>query len=121
MSELIYNPVEPTEADLQVISSLVYKAAYQRKADSVQLLALLRLLEGLHQEIRDTLFQAALPSSRHSLYGLLRDIETHGGWPYIHRMKLHDLLQNYPEFLEEAQNMMFDREEISSDGELTPE
>ncbi len=62
--------------------------------DSIKLLALLRLLESLHQEIRETLFQSSLPDSRQALYSLLRDIETSGGWPYIHRMRLQDLLQN---------------------------
>jgi hypothetical protein len=62
--------------------------------DSLKLLALLRLLESLHQEIRETLFQSSLPDSRQALYSLLRDIENSGGWPYIHRMRLQDLLQN---------------------------
>ncbi|WP_421658567.1 hypothetical protein [Leptothermofonsia sp. ETS-13] len=62
--------------------------------DSLALLALLRLLEGLHQEIRDNLFQDSLPDNRQALYNLLRDIETTGGWPYIHKMKLQALLTN---------------------------
>jgi hypothetical protein len=57
------------------------------------LLALLRTLERLHQEIRDSFFQDALPDNRQALYNLLRDIETSGGWPYIHRMKLQSLLK----------------------------
>ena len=59
------------------------------------LLALLRLLEQCHREICETRFRDALPSNRHTLYTLLRDIEAHGGWPYIQRMKLRTLLANY--------------------------
>ncbi len=70
--------------------------------DSRKLLALLRLLESLHQEIRESLFQEALPDTRQALYSLLRDIETSGGWPYIHRMRLQDLLQKMTPSLDEA-------------------
>lgn len=55
------------------------------------LLSLLRLLEGLHKEIRDGLFQAALPDNRQDLYSLLKDIEASGGWPYIYRGNLKDI------------------------------
>lgn len=78
--------------DLQEIATLVHQAAACRQADVLALLSLLRMLEGLHQEIRETLFQEALPKNRQKLYMLLRDIEVHGGWPYIQRMKLKSLL-----------------------------
>jgi hypothetical protein len=77
--------------DLQQIAQLIEQAATQRQADSLALLALLRTLEQCHREIRETLFRDALPSSRHQLYALLRDIEVSGGWPYIQRMKLQTL------------------------------
>jgi hypothetical protein len=67
-------------------------------------LALLRTLESLHQEIRESVFQASLPDSRQALYALLKDMEATGGWPYIHRMKLQS-------FLEKLQ--------ISSDADVT--
>lgn len=78
--------------DLEKITTLVQAIAQQHQGSSLDLLAILRLLEKLHQEIRDGLFREALPDNRQALYALLRDIETSGGWPYIHRMKLHDFL-----------------------------
>lgn len=81
--------------DLQQISELIEKAAIIRQDDCVALLALLRLLEQRHREIRETLFRSSLPTSRHTLYSLLRDIEINGGWPYIQRMKLRSLFENY--------------------------
>jgi len=58
------------------------------------LLELLRLLDTLHFEIRDTLFREALPDNRQRLYRLLKDIEQQGGWPYIKRMHLRALLEH---------------------------
>jgi hypothetical protein len=84
--------LEPT--DLETISAIVRTAARKRQGQSLELLALLRLLEALHQEIRDSLFQSSLPDNRQALYALLRDIEADGGWPYIHRMKLQEFLAN---------------------------
>lgn len=82
--------------DLQEIATAIDAAAQARQGDSVALLALLRLLEQHHRDICETLFRDSLPSNRHTLYTLLRDIEVHGGWPYIQRMKLRSLLANYP-------------------------
>ena len=81
-------------SDLQEIAALVKVAATERRNDCLALLALLRVLEHLHREIRDTFFYEALPNSRQTLYSLLRDIEVNGGWPYIQRMKLRSLLKN---------------------------
>jgi hypothetical protein len=64
------------------------------EGDCFELLSLLRTLESLHRQIRDNLFQAALPDNRQKLYALLREIEENGGWPYIERMKLRQLLTN---------------------------
>ncbi|WNZ24582.1 hypothetical protein HJG54_18135 [Leptolyngbya sp. NK1-12] len=80
------------KADLEAIATLVQMVAQQHQGQSTELLAILRLLEQLHQEIRDSLFQESLPDNRQALYALLRDIETSGGWPYIHRMKLQAFL-----------------------------
>lgn len=83
------------EASLQSIANTIRNLAHDRKGDNLALLSLLRLLESLHQEIRDSLFQDSLPDNRQALYGLLKDIEASGGWPYIHRMKLQSLLSNF--------------------------
>lgn len=80
------------QEDLQAIAASVHEAADCRQGDVLALLALLRMLEGLHREICETLFQDALPENRQKLYMLLRDIEVNGGWPYIQRMKLRSLL-----------------------------
>lgn len=82
-------------ADLEGIATIVQTIAQQNQGQSIELLAILRLLERLHQEIRDSFFQESLPDNRQALYALLRDIETSGGWPYIHRMKLQALLSNF--------------------------
>jgi hypothetical protein len=91
-------------ADLEGIAKIVQTVAQQNQGQSLELLAILRLLERLHQEIRDNFFQEALPDNRQALYALLRDIENSGGWPYIHRMKLQALLSNFlPETLTEPE------------------
>lgn len=81
--------------DLKYIAQLTEQAALGRVGNSLELLALLRLLEQLHQDIRETCFRDALPDNRQRLYALLRDIELHGGWPYIQRMKLLALLEKF--------------------------
>ncbi|MEM8501810.1 MAG: hypothetical protein AAF716_01495 [Cyanobacteria bacterium P01_D01_bin.1] len=70
----------------------VRSAAQRRQGDCLALLDLLRRLERLHYDIRDTLFCDALPDNRQRLYRLLRDIEQEGGWPYIKRMQLLSLV-----------------------------
>ena len=94
MSDRIDVETGKLPADLQKIAALVMVAATERRNDGLTLLALLRLLEHLHREIRDSFFYEALPNSRRTLYNLLRDIEVNGGWPYIQRMKLRSLLEN---------------------------
>lgn len=59
------------------------------------LLAILRSLESSHQELREGLFQQALPDNRQALYNLLKDIEAHLRWPYIPRLRLRYLLENW--------------------------
>lgn len=80
--------------DLSAIATQVQAAAQARQADVLELLQLLRVLEDLHREIRETLFQDALPDNRQALYGLLKDIELSGGWPYINRMRLKALMEH---------------------------
>lgn len=81
-------------ADLPAIALAVRTVAHRSEGDAISLLLLLRTLESLHTEIRDSLFQASLPENRQQLYALLRDIEASGGWPYIPRMRLRSLLEH---------------------------
>lgn len=80
--------------DLDELAQAVHSAAQHREGDCLALLDLLRRLERLHNDIRDTLFAEALPNNRQRLYRLLRDIEQEGGWPYIQRMQLLALVEN---------------------------
>ena len=77
---------------LQAITDVVQDAVTVCQGDTIGLLALLRQLELLHREIRDGVFQASLPENRQGLYSLLREIESQGGWPYIERMRLQQLI-----------------------------
>ena len=86
-------PKTDLEEGLQSIRRITWAIAQDHQGDSLSLLAILRLLEQVHQEIRDDLFQQSLPDNRQSLYKLLRDIETKGGWPYIYRMKLQSIME----------------------------
>lgn len=85
------------QTELETIAALVRSTAQQYNQHSQKLLALLRLLESLHKEVRDGLFQDSLPDNRQALYALLRDIEVGGGWPYINRMKLQAFLSHLPD------------------------
>ena len=80
------------QSQLQSLTEAIRTLAESCQGDSVLLLALLRALESSHREIRDGLFQASFPENRQALYKLLRNIEANGGWPYIHRMKLREIL-----------------------------
>ena len=83
------------DAKLAAISTEVQTLAQSCQNDSLALLALLRCLEALHREIREGFFQESLPNSRHGFHTLLKDIESQGGWPYIERMKLQSLLNDW--------------------------
>ncbi|NHC38280.1 hypothetical protein [Scytonema millei] len=83
------------ESELQQIAIIVLSLADKCRGDNLALLALLRQLEQLHREIRDGLFQESLPDNRQALYALLKDIETTGGWPYIERLRIQQLLANW--------------------------
>lgn len=93
---------ESLSEDLEALSQSIDRAALARRGQSDTLLALLRLLEQRHRDIRETLFRDALPDNRQHLYALLKDIEVSGGWPYIQRMKLQALLKNMPDLNLEA-------------------
>jgi hypothetical protein len=80
------------QSELQQIAIAVLSLADKCRGDNLALLALLRQLEQLHREVRDGMFQDSLPDNRQALYALLRNIETSGGWPYIERLRIHQLL-----------------------------
>ena len=97
---------------LEQIVAQIQEIADRDRADPLALLLLLRTLEHIHREIQQGYFQSALPNSRQSLFALLRDIEENGGWPYIQRWKLQELLANLPEseqLRSEWQNLGRDR------------
>ncbi|MFN9174722.1 MAG: hypothetical protein ACK58N_09470 [Synechocystis sp.] len=73
---------------LQALVEQVDSLASDCGQDYARLLELLRVLEALHRRIRIDCFEPALPNTRSGLYGLLKDIEESGGWPYIERGKL---------------------------------
>ena len=68
--------------------------AKEHQHESLFLLSLLRDLEQIHRQIRVTYFESALPQTRNDLYQFVKDIEEKGGWPYVERMRLRDLLKN---------------------------
>ncbi len=86
---------------LQQINSIGYRLAIEHQHQTDELLTILRALEELHRHIREDFFQHALPRDRHSLYSLLLEIEEHGGWPYIERMRLQTLLQDMQDLQED--------------------
>lgn len=88
---------EDLPADLSKLAQTVRVAAQSRMDDCLALLEMLRLLDELHDEIRDTLFCDALPDNRQKLYHLLKNIEQQGGWPYIKRMELIELIKHLEE------------------------
>ena len=72
----------------------LFALAEKNQHDNLFLLSLLRSLEQIHRQIRVNYFDSALPQTRNDLYQFVRDIEEQGGWPYIERMRLKELLQN---------------------------
>lgn len=110
------------EEGLQSIRNITWAIAQEHQDDSLSLLAILRLLEQVHQEIRDDLFQQSLPDNRQSLYKLLRDIETKGGWPYIYRMKLQSIMEKMElkDLEEETAKINLDSQKPSSSSYVEP-
>lgn len=86
--------LESRESAIDQSLATLWDIAQESQTNPLQLLEILRKLESLHQKIRDTVFQEALPENRQALYVLLKDIEANGGWPYIYRTKLHELLDH---------------------------
>ncbi len=79
---------------LQEVADAIHQYSVISEGDILAILALLRQLEKLHREVRDGIFQESLPSNRQALYSLLKDIEAEGGWPYIERMRIQNLMVN---------------------------
>ena len=79
---------------LKTIIQDIKVIADKNSDDPLQLLALLRQLEQIHRQIRTEMFETSLPETRNDLYQFVKDIEEKGGWPYIERMKLEQLLKN---------------------------
>jgi hypothetical protein len=92
---------ESLQQRLAQISTLSRQVAKDAQPEVLDLLQVLRTLELLHREIREDLFQDALPTDRHNLYKLLKDIEENGGWPYIERLRIQSLIANLPQAAEE--------------------
>ncbi len=82
----------PDEA-LQEVFSKTLSIAENKRHDTLFLLYILRNLELIHRQIRTEMFEPSLPETRNDLYQLVKDIDEKGGWPYIERMKLQDLLK----------------------------
>jgi hypothetical protein len=97
ITSLSPSPATTSIEQLARIVVEIQEIADRDRADPLALLLLLRTLEQIHREIQEGYFQAALPDGRQSLFALLRDIEENGGWPYIQRWKLQELLANLPE------------------------
>ena len=100
------SPPNTTQVDLAALDALlnqIRQLADGCDRDCIQLLIILRGLEAVHREIREDLFQPALPDNRQALYALLRDIESEGGWPFINRMKLQEFLRRMIEAEEESE------------------
>ncbi|AFY53538.1 hypothetical protein Riv7116_0963 [Rivularia sp. PCC 7116] len=86
---------------LQEITDAIHEYSVLSQGDILEILALLRQLEKLHRQVRDGIFQENLPSNRQALYSLLKDIEAEGGWPYIERMRIQNLMVNLETIAEE--------------------
>jgi hypothetical protein len=82
---------------LEMLSREVATLAAGHQGEVIDLLAILRSLEQCHRQVREGLFQDALPSNRQVLYSLLKDIEESGGWPYIERGTVRSLLSQLQE------------------------
>lgn len=94
------------------VASKIRKLAKENQGDIEAILSLLRLLESLHKEIRDGVFQECLPDNRQALYNLLKDIENSGGWPYIYRGNLQSMLAKLSK--EDSNYLLNDKDQESS-------
>lgn len=94
--DLALEHLEPEDLglhDLDNLAKTILNLAQRCQDHPIGLLRLLRILEHTHHQVREQYFQPVLPCTRHQLYGLLREMEEQGGWPYIPRMPLRQLLR----------------------------
>jgi hypothetical protein len=82
---LNYNPLEQ---EIDKYCGHIRHLAEQSEDNTIDLVMILRKVEELHREIRETMLESSLPDTRHHLYLLLKHLEETGGWPYIPRIKL---------------------------------
>ncbi len=94
------------------IASKIRRMAKENQGNIEAILSLLRLLESLHREIRDGIFQESLPDNRQALYNLLKYLENSGGWPYIYRGNLQAMLAKLSK--EDANYLLNERQQESS-------
>lgn len=117
----LIHPKRPSSSDLEKLATEIREAAQQRQGDNLALLSLLRMLEQIHRDITDGLFQEALPTNRQALYSFLRDIENHGGWPYIYSRKLRVVLSNLVTTLNQVESITPPAASDSPETENPPE
>lgn len=87
------NPSKTIEAKMKALVQEIQTLAEESQENIFDILLILRELESLHRNIRQEMFEPALPDTRHRLYLLLRHLEEIGGWPHIERMKIKDICQ----------------------------
>jgi len=107
--------------NIEAISAQIKLLALQSKETPLETLHILRVLEQLHSEICTEIFQPSLPNSRHALFDFLRDIETKGGWPYIHRRTLNKLYEQIEQMTDEVTNEMINEMTDEITDEITDE
>ena len=76
----------------QDLTQRVEAAVESCEQDTAALLSLLRVIEQLHRQVFNEHFVPSLPNSRQALYALLREMEAEGGWPYIPKMRIYELI-----------------------------
>jgi hypothetical protein len=102
------NKINP-DPEIEAIDSAIWVLAEKNSGDPFALLTLLRHLELIHRRIRSELFEPCLPQTRQHLYQLVKEIEEAGGWPYIERMRLRQLLQKIQSEASEADELQQDK------------
>jgi hypothetical protein len=83
------------EEELKPFSKTILQFAEKYRNDPLTLVTILGQIESLHRHIRIEMLENCLPDTRHNLYLLLKHIEEIGGWPYIERMKLQKLCEQF--------------------------
>ncbi len=82
----------PQQAQLSSQLASLEQLATELEGHPEALLALLRQLEQLHRSVQDGPFRSSLPNDRSQLFKLLENMERSGGWPFIPRPQLRNVL-----------------------------